>query len=132
MSRTGEGEKGYRISFEERSDYLFAKVEGKFDAPEISTRYWGEIAEKCCELKPSRLFVEEDLQEQVESIADVYEVASDISMRALSGIRIAFFDTQPDHYEKNLFAELVSRNLGLNVKVFASREAALEWLLADD
>ncbi|MER3430316.1 MAG: hypothetical protein C4325_13180 [Blastocatellia bacterium] len=132
MSGIGAGDKGYRITLEDRSEYLFVKVEGEFDAPEISTRYWDEIAEKCSELRPSRLFVEEDLRKQIETIADVYEAAAESSTRALLGIRIAFFDTQPDHYEKNLFAELVSRNRGLNVKVFRSREQAVEWLLADE
>lgn len=131
MNENREGTKQYKINFEDRADYLYVRIEGEYDTTAISNEYWREIEAECSVRKPKRLFVEEDLRQQVESVADIYEVASEVSHRALTGIRIAFFDTQPDHYEKNIFAELVARNMGLNVRIFANREDALEWLLAE-
>ncbi|MEW6361128.1 MAG: hypothetical protein AB1477_03305 [Acidobacteriota bacterium] len=131
MDRMMEGDKGYRIYFEDRGDYLFVRIEGEFDSVTISNSYWREIGEKCEELKPRRLFVEEDLRQQVDSVADIYQVASEIFHRSLFGIKIAFFDTQPDHHQKNIFAELVARNMGLNVRIFDNKDAAMDWLMSE-
>ncbi|MCV6003983.1 hypothetical protein OFO99_31575, partial [Escherichia coli] len=66
-----------------------------------------------------------------DSVADIYQVASEIFHRSLFGIKIAFFDTQPDHHQKNIFAELVARNMGLNVRIFDNKDAAMDWLMSE-
>lgn len=130
MPNAPEG-KQYRISFEDRGDYLFARVEGEKDSYEISRQFWKDIADKCAELSPKRLFIEEDIREQLPTIADTYQGASERPHMGLSNVKIAFFDTHPEQHEQNQFGELVARNRGINVRVFIDRDEALSWLLSD-
>ena len=118
----GEGSKPYKITFEERPDYLYVKIEGEEDSFEISRQFWLEVAEKCAKLKPKRLFIEEDLKEKIDSAADTYRGAAERAQMGFEGVKIAFFDTQAEHHEANKFGELVARNRGINVKVFLDRE----------
>ena len=123
--------KEYRLSFDNKPEYLHALVEGERDSYEISRRFWSEIAEECERVRPARLLVEEDLKEQLPSIADTYQGAAERPDMGLAGIRIAFLDRHPEQHEQNQFGELVARNRGINMKVFSDREEALDWLLAD-
>ena len=123
--------KEYRLTFDNKPEYLHALVEGEHDSYQISRRFWSEIAAECERLRPARLLVEEDLKEQLPSIADTYQGATERPDMGLAGIRIAFLDRHPDQHEQNQFGELVARNRGINMKVFSDRAAALEWLLAD-
>jgi hypothetical protein len=123
--------KHYRITFENRPEYLYALVEGERDSYEISRQFWSEIAAECERVRPKRLLVEEDLKQQLPSIADTYQGAAERPDMGLVGIRIAFFDVHPDQHEQNQFGELVARNRGINMKVFVDRDEAVRWLLAD-
>ena len=124
--------KEYRLTFDNKPEYLHALVEGERDSYEISRQFWNEIAAECERLRPARLLVEEDLKQQLPSIADTYQGAAERQDMGLAGIRIAFLDLQPDQHEQNQFGELVARNRGINMKVFRDRAEALEWLLAGD
>lgn len=123
--------KDYRLTFDNKPEYLHVLVEGEHDSYDISRRFWSEIATECERLGPSRLLVEEDLKEQLPSIADTYQGAAERQEMGLAGIRIAFLDRHPDQHEQNQFGELVARNRGINMKVFSDRAEALDWLLAD-
>ena len=123
--------KDYRLTFDNKPEYLHVLVEGEHDSYDISRRFWSEIATECERLAPSRLLVEEDLKEQLPSIADTYQGAAERQEMGLAGIRIAFLDRHPDQHEQNQFGELVARNRGINMKVFSDRAEALDWLLAD-
>ena len=123
--------KEYRLTFDNKPEYLHALVEGEQDSYQISRRFWSEIAAESERLRPTRLLVEEDLKEQLPSIADTYQGATERQDMGLAGIRIAFLDRHPEQHEQNQFGELVARNRGINMKVFSDRDEALEWLLAD-
>jgi hypothetical protein len=122
--------KPYSITFEHRSNYLYAYVKGDKDSYEISKAYWSEIAEECAKLEIRKVLVDEDIAEPMPSMSEVYHGASERSFMGLSGLKIAFVDRHAEQHEQNLFGELVATNRGLFCKVFNTFEEAERWLVA--
>ncbi len=55
----------YTIKLEDRGEYLYALVGGEKLTAEISAAYWREIADKCFELKKTKVLIEKDFAESV-------------------------------------------------------------------
>jgi hypothetical protein len=123
-----ESAKPYRIAFEHRSQYLYVYVSGEHDSYEISRRYWLEVADECAKTGHKKVLIEEDIEETV-SIAEVYQLASELPQMGFQGVRVAFFDRFAEHEDLNQFAELVATNRGLLARVFNNLEEAENWLL---
>lgn len=120
--------KSYSLHFENRPGYLFARIDGEKDGYEVTRQFWTEIAEMCASQEVERLFVEENLKEQIPTISEMHQTASERPYMGLDGIKIAFYDSVAEHYEQNQFGELVIRNRGLDLKVFNDPDEALKWL----
>ena len=120
----------YTLEFEQRPKYLYAYVKGEKDSLEISLQYWKEIADECQRAGYKKVFIEEDIKEEVSTI-EMYQFTSEIPNIGFSGIRIAFVDRYLNQQELNKFGELVATNRGVNGKVFNSSEEAEEWLLSN-
>ena len=120
--------KPYKISFEQRPDYLYAYVEGERDSYAISIAYWQEVARECRSRGTTRVLVDENIVQNV-SVAEIYQVASEIPAM-FSGIAIAFRDRYADQSETNEFGVLVAQNRGVIGKFFVELEEAEKWLLA--
>jgi hypothetical protein len=117
----------YTLRFERHPTHLYAFVTGPEDNVDISNRYWMDIATECLRLGYRRLLVEEDFPHAL-SDTEMFLHISD-APRELLTLRIAFVDRQADH--NNLLGETLARSLGADAKVFADREDAERWLLAD-
>ena len=120
--------KPYRISFDQRNEYLYAYVEGERDSYAISIAFWREIAQECHTRGTTRVLIDENIVQNV-SVAEIYQVASEIPAM-FSGIAIAFRDRHADQAEINEFGELVAQNRGVVGKFFVDLEEAERWLLA--
>lgn len=122
--------KPYRLKFEARPQYLFARVEAETDSYEISRTYWEEIAHECKVSNWKKLLVEESIPDGF-SVAEAFQLASELPQMGLFGVKIAFVDLYADEQaEVNRFSELVAVNRGINTKVFESVAAAEQWLLS--
>lgn len=130
MSAT-EFNKPYEITFEHRSEYLYAYISGEKDSYEISRQFWLEIAAECNKNGCKKLLVEEDIVEPIPSLTEVFQGAAERSYMGLSGIKIAFVDRYIDHHEQNMFGELVATNRGLFCRVFSDFEQGEKWLTSD-
>ena len=122
--------KAYKLEFEYRPDYLYAYVSGEKDSLEISRSFWREIADECRRINNSKLLIVEDIKEAV-STMDMYQIASEIPLLGLNGIRIAFVDRYIEQQSINEFGEIVATNRGIYGKIFNDVEEAEKWLLAD-
>ena len=120
--------KPYRITFDQRPEYLYAYVEGERDSYAISIAFWREIARECELRGTTRVLIDENIEQNV-SVAEIYQVASEIPSM-FSGIAIAFRDRHADQAEINEFGELVAQNRGIVGKFFVELEEAEKWLLA--
>jgi hypothetical protein len=118
----------YRIKFEHRPQYLYARVSGERDSVKISISYWREIAEECRRNAFTKVLVDEDIVQTVSKL-EIYQVASAIPKMGFTNVLIAFVDRRLEHQEVNQFGEVVASNRGLRVKVFSDTETAEKWLL---
>ena len=119
-------EKPYTLTFEQRPDYLHAKVDGEKDSYEISIAYWKEIAAECERRGSAKLLVEEDIVEVV-SISEMYSIATELP-GMFYGIAIAFVDRYADQAELNSFGEMVAQNRGVRGRFFVTVGEAKAWL----
>ncbi|MDQ3748821.1 MAG: hypothetical protein M3367_07395 [Acidobacteriota bacterium] len=60
--------KPYTLEFEQRPEHLYTYVRGEKDSLEISLQYWKEIADECRRAGYKKVFVEEDIKEEVSTI----------------------------------------------------------------
>ncbi len=123
-------EKPYQLTVEQRPQYLYIYVTGENDNYEISRRYWLEVAEHCRRTNSKKILIDEDIKEDA-SLADVYQLASELPQMGFFGVRIAFFDRYAAHQDLNEFGELVAINRGLYGKIFNNFDEAETWLLLD-
>jgi hypothetical protein len=130
MTTSSDG-KPYSITFELRSDYLYAYVKGDSDSYDISHAYWTEVSEECAKRGVRKLLVDEDLAEPMPSMSEIFQGAAERSFMGLSGLKIAFVDRHPEQHQQNLFGELVATNRGLFCKVFESLDEGEDWLVSE-
>ena len=72
--------------------------------------------------------IDEDIK-QVVSIAEVFQLASDLPQMGFRGVCVAFHDRYAAHQELNEFGGLVAINRGLFGRVFNDYDEAEKWLL---
>jgi hypothetical protein len=123
---SGDG-KPYRISFEQRPDYLYAYIAGKHDSLSISLEFWREIAAECRRAQAGKVLIEEDIEESV-SMLEMYQIAAEIPQMGFANVLIAFVDRFLEQQSLNEFGELVATNRGLRAKVFNNVREAEKWL----
>ena len=122
--------KPYQIAFEQRPQYLYVYVTGAHDSYEISRRYWLEVSEQCGKSNCKKVLIEEDIPEAV-SLADMYQLGTDLAEMDFLGVRVAFYDRYAEQQDLNEFGELVAVNRGLYGKIFNNINEAEKWLLSD-
>ena len=127
--KSSEPPKPYDLKFDVRESYLHAYVSGEHDTLEICTAYWSEIGAKLKELGLMKTMIVEDIVEE-SSLADVYDLASQLGDMGFHGVKIAFVDRYSSHQDQNDFGVLVGTNRGLNGKAFNNEAEAEEWLLS--
>ena len=121
----------YRISIEQRAQYLYATVEGA-NTPETIRRYMTEIREACVRLRVLNVLVVVNLQGPGVSMLDLYKVMALGSDEAIgSGLRVAYVERNPERSDANMFmAENVAMTRGIPVRTFRDVAAAEAWLLS--
>ncbi len=119
--------KGYTLTFEERPGYLYAYVEGQDDTYAISRAYWQEVADKASEIEATRVLIDENIL-LAGTLAEVFQLASEIPDMGFGRARIAFVDRYLDQNEINEFGGLVATNRGVNGRVFNDKKTAETWL----
>ena len=120
--------KPYTLKFEARAGYLHAYVTGKEDSLEISQAIWQDVADEAVRTDAKRVMIEENITDSL-TIAEVFQLASDIPKMGFGQRKVAFVDHQLDQGDIHSFGELVALNRGWNGKVFDDAKAAEEWLL---
>lgn len=119
----------YEITFQNRENYLYAFVEGEHDSYEISAAFWKEVLNESRRVNATKILVEEDLGEII-SMSEMYNLGTDMASLGFTGICVAFVDRQTDHFESNLFGELVASNRGMLFRNFSNFDEAESWLLS--
>lgn len=117
--------KAYKISLEDRGNYLYALVGGEMLTPEIAKMYWDEIAVKCSALERSKILIEKDFANSV-SPPEMLEMGVYLG-EILAGKKIAFLDRYKNQ-DVNELGKVVARNQGVILRIFENIEDAEKWL----
>lgn len=116
----------YYIELEDRGEYLYALVGGEELSPEIARMYWDEIAEKCAELRKSKIMIEKDFSQSV-SPPEMLEMAAYLG-KILAGTKIAFYDRYKNEGINEL-GKVLARNHGVKMRIFSNLQDAEKWLV---
>lgn len=118
----------YTLILEERTDYLYVKVECEYADFEIMSQYWHEICDIAVKRKTRRVLVDMAIADSP-SMSDLFQLATTISENLQARkIRFAVFDRFEAQWEVNQFAEMAATNRGLDARAFKDIEAAEKWL----
>lgn len=128
MSRAwSEAGAGYRIDYQQLPTHLRAHVHGGVDSVALSCAMWRQLGAACHAAGCERLLVIEDLAGHVPAEA-LAPLAQAMQAAGFDRIRTAFVDLR-DHAGENEHGEILCRELGLPVRVFADEESARLWLV---
>jgi hypothetical protein len=120
--------KPYDLTMEHRNGYLYAYVQGDNDSYEISRAFWTEIADEVRRTNAARVLIDENIEQSV-SMAEVFQLASELPKMGFGSARVAFVDRYLDQQEINAFGELVAVNRGFSGKLFNNVAEAESWLI---
>lgn len=118
----------YELEFRDRGDYLFAKVKGEQDSPEITLAYWRDIVHECARRGTTRLLVCDDLRGEPATPADFDWLATALRGSGLERVRIAFHEPDSANLRLVEHGELAFREAGFTLRVFGSEREAELWL----
>jgi hypothetical protein len=119
----------YALSIEDKGGYVHAKVTGT-NSRENVLGYTQEIFEACVARKRTAVLIEEDLAGPSLPISIIFQVVDARVAQALQAFKkIAYVDVNPEHDLTRMeFAEDRAINMGVNVRLFPTVDAARAWL----
>ena len=121
------GDNAADILFEDRPEYLHARVSGPRDSVSVSVDFWRRCIDECRRHGRNRLLVEESFPNRLDTM-ETFAVGAAVARMPTDRLRIAFLDNESDHDPSNEFGETVAVNRGAPIRVFRDRAAAEEWL----
>jgi hypothetical protein len=116
----------YNVTFEQRSDFLHARVSGT-NSRESVVGYMEDVLQECKKRDCFRVLIEERLEGPRLQAMDVFTISSEGSMKVL-GIFEAIAYVDEAMGELREFVETVAVNRGLPMAAFATVAEAEGWL----
>ena len=117
----------FQLTLTEKPGYLHAVVTGQNTLENVVT-YLRELHKECAERGIHRVLIEERLTGRRLETWDVYQIASEGSLRGSGSFAsVAYVDVNA-HGDLMKFAETVANNRGIPLNVFATIEEADAWL----
>lgn len=120
--------KPYKLTFEERPQYLYAHIKAEATDHPTAVDFWGKIITKCREIGGDRLLVLQEIPGGLNT-GETFNVATDVTAMSIQDIKIAFVDPNTELYETHQFGQLVGTNRGAWAQVFTTIPEAENWLL---
>jgi hypothetical protein len=118
----------YKIAFDERSEFLYARITGT-NTPETIVSYLQDVVEKCTEIDCFRVLLHECLDGPRLTFMELFETISDVSKRVLGNFdAVAYVDENMGELME--FGEDVAVNRGMPLAAFDNLDDATRWLLA--
>lgn len=122
-----ESDRLYRLTFEERPEYLYACIVSKTVDREMALEYLSLVAQKCSELRTRRLMLHRDIPVMLPD-SDLFFTTKDF-LEMIGGTRTAFVNPHQKIAEGMEFAITIGNNRGANYRVFDNDTAAEDWLI---
>jgi hypothetical protein len=119
--------KPYELTFENRPDYLYAKIKSETITREIALRYLREVAARCTEVQCRRLLLERDIPVMLAG-GDLFFTTNDF-LNMIKNVRVAFVNPHATIESQMEFAILVGTNRGARFSLHPTVDEAETWLL---
>jgi hypothetical protein len=116
----------YEVKFENRRDYIYARVTGE-NKRDTVVAYLQDVLNECKSRDCFRVLIEERLQGPRLQTMDVFTISSEGSMKVL-GIFEAIEYVDEQMGDMRDFVETVAINRGLPIAAFATVAEAESWL----
>jgi hypothetical protein len=117
----------FKLEIQPKKDYLHIKVTGE-NCFETVSAYLDKILEECQARNCNKVLVEEHLDGPRLVFSEIYEVASESSLKAFGKIHaMAIVDLNAED-DSMLFGELIARNRAFPVRVLKTVREAEVWL----
>lgn len=116
----------YKLTFEQRPGYLYARVEAETIDRESALAYLREVADKCSEMSCERLLLERDIPVML-SDADLLFTTDDFQ-KMMHDIRVAFINPHLTIEDGMGFAMTIANNRGAVFKLHRNVGEAEKWL----
>lgn len=118
----------FRISFTREHGHLRAGVSGYGGSLEANVAYWNAIAEEVREARPLSLLVVDQMDGGAMPAGQSQQFIDTVAGRGFEDIRIAFVEAHFDQLAQAEVVEILAREKGFNVRVFANEMDAAVWL----
>ncbi|HJU09216.1 MAG TPA: hypothetical protein VJ727_12130 [Rhodanobacteraceae bacterium] len=119
---------GYELKFQDHGDYLRVVIDGVQDSLEMSLAYWNEIAAECERRGTRALLVLDQLPGEPIPPQDQDRVIQALRESYMRQVRVAYCEADSVYLPQAEYGELVAREAGYTVRVFASEREAELWL----
>ena len=120
---------GITLSFEERTDYVFAKINSiKHDLSDVVETF-RRIRSELAKNKSRKLLVLADVAENL-SLSETFEVVQELVELKYQHINLAYCYLSKEHSDLIEFAVTAARNRGLRIEMFDDLTEAENWLKA--
>jgi len=120
----------FELAFEERANYLYARITSKAITLERSQAYLGEIMDRCRELGISRLIIERHIPQTLSNV-EAYRLVTVMTSNIPAGLRLAMVDGNGNNRKRLEFGTRAARSQQLDTEVFGTVEEAEKWLFRD-
>ena len=118
----------YKVTFEERTDYVYAHMEGP-ESYEEAVRFWVNLEKISQKNGFTKVLVVDEVTGRLNTI-QIHNLSQKVA-ELFRGLKIAFVDPKEETYEDNKYGETVVYNRGAWAKVFRDEKEALDWLLEE-
>ncbi len=119
----------YNLIFEERPQYLYARIQADTINRELAVAYLADVAAKCRSISCTRLILERDIPVMLHA-GDLFFITQDF-LNHMVNVRVAFVNPHAPIQNDMKFAVLIGTNRGGVYSLHDNSAAAEEWLLAD-
>lgn len=122
--------KSYTLTFEERPQYLYARVAARAIDRENATAYLTEVAQRVSKSGMSKLLLYRDIPAMLDDAA-LFHVTQEF-LQMIRGVKAAFVNPHIQNTSSMEFAMTVGKNRGGNYQAFSDISDAEAWLLSDN
>jgi hypothetical protein len=119
-----ESERSYKLTVEDREEYLFASVKGEGTG---AAPYLEPIAEHCLRVACSAILIEKNTKEPF-AVWDTFAVAPKLAAVGNPCMKIAVVEKGTEPLARRELSVMLGHNRGLDVHVFTDTSEAKQWL----
>ncbi|TWI12084.1 hypothetical protein [Aerolutibacter ruishenii] len=118
----------FEVTFQFSSTRLRAEISGVHDTWEVMLSRWMAIADEARRCSPTQLLVVDRMTGEAMSPEDRQRFIGALIGQGLEGVRIAYVEAHDDRISLAESIEILARERGYAVRVFASETSASVWL----